>query len=268
MKPKISYLICATPRCGGYLLFEALENTGLAGIPGEYFWDDKTWGEKWRATDYTDFLNKVIQKSTTPNGVFGTKLMWGYFDRFIGKVRETPQFMERDLSAHDVLNELYPNLHYIWIMRRDKVRQAVSLWKGLQTVVWWKRIGDPEPKLNQEPEYNFKAIDYLSQEIVFHEAAWQEYFTHYNITPFTVIYEDFVPKYEATALKIMDWLGIDYPIDIEFGPRRLMKQADAVSENWVAKYLEQKQEQENNKENYSPFPNTSWNYSTSHGNNS
>lgn len=33
MEPRASYLICATPRCGGYLLFEALENTGLAGNP-------------------------------------------------------------------------------------------------------------------------------------------------------------------------------------------------------------------------------------------
>ena len=33
MKPRISYLICATPRCGDYLLFEALENTGIAGNP-------------------------------------------------------------------------------------------------------------------------------------------------------------------------------------------------------------------------------------------
>lgn len=268
MTPKISYLICATPRCGGYLLFEALENTGLAGIPGEYFWDDKKWGEKWGVTDYTDFLNKVVEKSTTPNGVFGTKLMWGYFDRFIGKVRETPQFMESELSAHDILNELYPNLHYIWIMRRDKVRQAVSLWKGLQTVVWWKRIGDPEPILDNEPKYNFEAIDYLAQEIMFHEAAWQEYFSQNNIIPFTVIYENLVLQYEETALEIMDWLGIDYPDDLVFGPRRLLKQSDAVSENWVTRFLGEKQQQENDKENYSPFPNASWNYSTSYGNKS
>ena len=63
VKPSISYLICTTPRCGGYLLFEALENIGLAGIPGEYFWDDKEWTKKWRATNYTDFLNKVKEKS-------------------------------------------------------------------------------------------------------------------------------------------------------------------------------------------------------------
>lgn len=262
MEPKVSYLICATPRCGGYLLSEALENTGLAGIPGEYFWDDKGWAKKWGASDYSDFLTKVIEKSTTLNGVFGTKLMWGYFDRFIGKVRQTPQFLNRQLSSQDVLTELYPNLNYIWIMRRDKVRQAVSFWKGLQTVVWWKRTGVPEPELKTEPEYNFEAIDYLLQEILFHEAAWQAYFTRYNITPFTVIYEDFVSSYEKTALRIVDWLNIPYPENLVFGPRRLQKQADSVSENWVQKYKSEKQKQIGDKEDYSPFQNITWNFNT------
>lgn len=260
MKPSVSYLICATPRCGGYLLFEALENTGLAGIPGEYFWDDKEWAKKWGATDYTDFLNKVKEKSTTPNGVFGTKLMWGYFNRFIGQVLQTPQFKDRSLSPYAVLKELFPNLNYIWIMRRDKVRQAVSLWKGLQGLVWWKRIGDPTPELEKELEYNFAAIDYLVQEIILHEAAWQEYFTRYNITPFTVIYEDFVPYYEKTALRIMDWLKISYPENLIFGERRLLKQADSVSEEWVQRYRNDKKEKERAMERCSPFSLSSWHF--------
>ncbi len=263
MKPSVSYLICATPRCGGYLLFEALENTGLAGIPGEYFWDDKQWSEKWGATDYADFLDKIKEKSTTPNGVFGTKLMWGYFEKFIGKVRQTPQFKNRDLSPYAVLSELFPNLNYIWIMRRDKVRQAVSLWKGLQGLAWWKRIGDPTPELEKELEYNFSAIDYLIQEIILHEAAWQEYFTQFNITPFTVIYEDFVPYYEETALRIMDWLKISYPEDLVFGERRLLKQADSVSEEWVERYRANKKKKESGLETYSPFSMSSWNFNTS-----
>ena len=265
MKPPVSYLICATPRCGGYLLFEALENTGLAGIPGEYFWDDKEWAKKWGATDYPDFLNKVKEKSTTPNGVFGTKLMWGYFENFIGKVRQTSQFKDRDLSPYAVLSELFPNLNYIWIMRRDKVRQAVSLWKGLQGLAWWKRIGDPTSELKKELEYNFAAIDYLVQEIILHEAAWQEYFTRYNITPFTVIYEDFVPYYEETALRILDWLKISYPENLVFGERRLLKQADSVSENWVQQYRADKKKKESGLETYSPFSFSfsSWNFNTS-----
>ena len=64
---------------------------------------------------------------------------------------------------------------------------------------------------------------------------------YHNITPFTVIYEDFVLHYEETALRILDWLNICYPENLVFGPRRLLKQADSVSENWVQKYRVTKQ---------------------------
>ena len=129
-------------------------------------------------------------------------------------------------------------------------------------MIWWKRTGDPTSKLEKEPEYNFEAIDYFVQEIVFHEAAWQSYFTRYNLIPFTVIYEDFVPAYEETALRIMDWLEISYPENLVFGPRHLQKQADNISEEWVQKYRADKQKQESDNETYSPFSIASWDFKT------
>ena len=37
MKPNRSYLVCATPRSGSTLVCHALEETGVAGRPEEYF---------------------------------------------------------------------------------------------------------------------------------------------------------------------------------------------------------------------------------------
>ena len=37
MKPERSYLVCATPRSGSTLVCQALEETGVAGRPEEYF---------------------------------------------------------------------------------------------------------------------------------------------------------------------------------------------------------------------------------------
>ena len=251
-------MVCATPRCGGYLLLEALEQTGLAGKPGEYFWDDKAWIEKLGAKDYTDFLDKVIETSITPNGVFGTKIMWGYFEDFIGKVRQTDRFNGRTLTPPEILNELFPNMHYVFVTRRDKVRQAVSYWKGLQTLVWWDRKGTSQPQPTKEPVYDFEAIDYFVQELVFHEAAWQTYFTHYGLMSFSVMYEDFVPTYEATALRILEWLAIAFPPDLEFGPRRLQKQADELSEDWVKRFRAEKQLKVEDRNRHSPFNLVSW----------
>ena len=258
MSPRLSYLICATPRCGSNLLCEALENTGLAGVPREYFWDEAHWTRKWGTARYSDYLHEVIKRSTTKNRVFGTKVMWGYFDAFVSRVRETPEYGRRNRSAHDLLECLFPGLRYIWITRRDKVRQAVSFWKSLQTLVWFSKAGiDPPPPL-KEPVYSFEAIDHFVQEIVMHEAAWQAYYDRHTIVPFAVIYEDLASAYEATALKVLDWLGVSCPPDLVFGPRLLEKQADDVSEIWVDRYREEKRKRGRPGAPYSPFPETAW----------
>jgi LPS sulfotransferase NodH len=49
---------------------------------------------------------------------------------------------------------------------------------------------------------------------------WQQYFTDHGITPFVVVYEDFHPKYEETALEILTYLGINYPESLQFRERR------------------------------------------------
>ena len=76
-------------------------------------------------------------------------------------VQQAPRFKTRHLSPHALLTKLFPNLNYIWIMRRDKVRQTVSLWKGLQTLYCWKKTGDPLLELDKDLEYNLDKIDYF-----------------------------------------------------------------------------------------------------------
>jgi LPS sulfotransferase NodH len=81
------------------------------------------------------------------------------------------------------------------------------------------------------------------QEIVTHEAAWQQYFSECGVTPFTVIYEDLVLACEATALQVLQYLNIPIPENLVFAERRLKKQSDALSEEWVQRYYNLKQAQ-------------------------
>ena len=50
------------------------------------------------------------------------------------------------------------------------------------------------------------------------------------------IVEQLAGDYEGEALAIIDHLGIERPHDLPFGPRRMQRQADARSEEWVARY--------------------------------
>lgn len=235
MQPHTSYLICGTPRSGSSLLCEALINTGIAGQPEEYFQpqNERTWQERWGSSTYTDYLARVIEQCTSPNGVFGAKMMWGYFDNFAQKIRQT--HTNQALALPDLMQSIFPNLHYIWIKRNDKVRQAISQAKAVQTNQW-KLVTETNPLLTVRPRFSFNQIDFIVQQFEAEEAAWAHYFAANAIQPFIVVYEDFVQQYEETAIKILEYLTIAGIENLEFAPRKMHKQADEESERWIQRY--------------------------------
>jgi LPS sulfotransferase NodH len=167
--------------------------------------------------------------------VFGAKIMWAYLDEFVAKLRQIPQYAV--VPFQHLLGAVFPRLHYIYMTRRDTVRQAISHWKALQTNVWgW--TGEPLPPLAQPPLFDFAAIDGLVQATIAHDAAWQRYFAMCSVTPLTVVYEELVEAYKETALRILRYLQVEIPPALMFGPRLMQKQADTQSEEWVQRYLE------------------------------
>lgn len=272
MRPQTCYLVCATPRSSSTFLCTVLANTGIAGCPEEYFqpplvlpqdyfetegstsiaellsgtWPDSEYVERtvWESANYADYLAKVMQEGTTPNGVFGAKLMWGHLDYFIEKVRSIAHY--RQLGVSDLLSSVFPNLHYIWVRRQDKLRQAVSLWKAIQT--WtWKAGEPPEGKfshLQKEPRFHYEAIGYLLQQLAAHEAAWQKYFEANGIEPFTIVYEEWIPNYEVTARSFLRYCQIHIPADLVIAVPDMQRQADALSEEWVRRYELQRHNRE------------------------
>jgi LPS sulfotransferase NodH len=268
-----SYLICTTPRSGSTLLCEALTNTGIAGRPEEFFQIREETGTTRRPLEYfegidtteiaailgestgldnplmnpvpgegyANYLTRIIQQRTTPNGVFGAKVMWGYFEGLLCNIGRIPQY--RDLAERDRLAAVFPNLHYIRVTRRDKVSQAVSLWKAIQTWSWNYEAAShaasrfPEKTLT----FHFGAIDHLVQQIKADEAAWQQYFTSNDLIPFTVLYEELTAAYEETARKILRYLDIPLPENLVFAQRHMKRQADKLSQEWVERYYHLKQ---------------------------
>ena len=244
MKPHTSYIICATQRSGSHLLAEALEITGIAGRPREYFWDESAWLQRWglSVSSYADYLSQVIEHGTTPNGVFGATLMGSYFSNVISKLKRLPGMEVKSQVSGDLLKSAFPNLHYIWLTRNDRVRQAISYWKALQTDVWCQTT-EELPIPIQEPIFSFESIDSFVQGITIYERNWQHYFDRCGIQPVRVFYEELVSAYEAAAHRILRNLKIAGADPVVFAERRLKKQADAVSEEWFQRYHQFKQSQ-------------------------
>jgi LPS sulfotransferase NodH len=53
-------------------------------------------------------------------------------------------------------------------------------------------------------------------------------FNDAGVTPFKVVYEDFIATYEGTVDAILDYLGITVPANHIFAPRKLKKMSDAT----------------------------------------
>ncbi len=72
------------------------------------------------------------------------------------------------------------------------------------------------------------------------EAGIQEFFTEGNITPLTIVYEDFVQNYELTIRTVLDLLELEAD-SIPIAPPPLTPTADSVSEEWVQRFREERQ---------------------------
>ena len=254
MQPRCSFLICATPHNGSTLLCEALRNTDLAGWPEEYFEDLKHISIAEQLAEYSQFtheplfpiqsgsdnfieyLSRVLIVGSSPNGVFGAKILWSYFDDFICGLRQIPSYKET--PVRDLLPSVFPNLHYIWVTRRNKVQQAISFWQAFQRRTQYFNGSGPRNLV-----FNFEVIDHLLQQIMEDELDWLRYFEACGIEPFTVVYEDLVEAYEDTVRNVLEHLQIPIPVDLVLDRWPVEQRADTVSEQWAMHYHRLKGEQ-------------------------
>ena len=121
-----SFFLCFTVRSGSTLLSQLLWDTGIAGRPQEHFYHNI--GPENPSGDivfvYRGFLKQAPKRGSTANGVFGSKIGGGYWHDFVRRLRAIDGM--RALPLNMVLDKFFPNLHYIHLTRRNKVRQAVS----------------------------------------------------------------------------------------------------------------------------------------------
>lgn len=191
----------------------------------------------WRPPDFEMLLEEALRRGTTENGVLGTKIMWAYFRDFVRLARRTPGL--EGVWPCEVPASVLPNLRrFVWIRRADTTRQAVSLWKALQTQQW-RRDSDDDVG-GQGLRFSFAAVEHLKLRIDEHNAAWQNFFEQCGVEPFKIVYEKFVEAYEENVLGLLNGLEIPIPEGFAVTRPKMKRQADELSEEWVRLYNERK----------------------------
>jgi LPS sulfotransferase NodH len=233
---RLSYLICATPRTGSNFLCEVLDSTGVAGRPDEYFWNRPYWLERWQVAEFPEFMARVLREGTTPNRVFGSKLMRDQLKEIVPELAQLYGCSQGD--HHSVLQMAFPNLQYVWLRRRDKVRQGISFYRALETNVWRStdlaRVGPV-----REPTFNFEAIKNLVELSRWADDDWQEFFISNALEPLEVAYEDLAQSPETVATRILEHLGVQASAAVQCAQWQHQHQADALTEAWSDLYAQQ-----------------------------
>jgi hypothetical protein len=106
-QPDTSYFVCGTPRSGSWFLCGLLASTGVAGRPHEWFWRDTEEANRgaWDVSSFPEYLARVRDAATTPNGVFGSKLMWGYTEDLLERLRQ----LGNASSDRSLIERYFPN---------------------------------------------------------------------------------------------------------------------------------------------------------------
>ena len=229
-----SYLVCSVQRAGSWLLCHALEDTGVLGRPAEYFHqgDEQFWRGRWGAASDDAFLRAVRHEPVTPNGVWGSKMMWNYLDDAVARLRAWPRLgAAADAGDPEVLAAAFPGLRYLWLRREDKLRQAISWWRAAATGQYELA---PDEVCAEPPAFDREAIGRLLRYAQACEAGWRDWFAAHSIRPLEIVYEDLIEDVDRAARNVAGFLGVSWPAGLAPVRPRMRRQADQRTERLAA----------------------------------
>jgi LPS sulfotransferase NodH len=231
-------IIATTPRTGGHFLCELLTETGICGRPSEYILNaaKNVWREMRGFESRAEYIVHYTLTGWSGNGIFGAKLTWNQFcemtDDFSGRSRLTS--IDRALT----IERAFGGCRYIFLRRRDKLRQAISYHRALCTGRWsslkaGKIAGRFDPDAVEA--YDHDSLDQLIAAIVKAEGDWLEYFRETGIAHLTIFYEDLAVDKIGVVRGILSHVGIedDWNGACE---GKLHQQSDSKTEEWVRRY--------------------------------
>jgi LPS sulfotransferase NodH len=221
------YAILCAPRCGSTYFGEMLESVGL-GRPEEHIREraiaalaDLRIGE----ADAHSLL-KIFEWRQQRNLVFGTKAISHFIFELLAKVA----------IPGGIVEEIRQKYKLIYLVRRDKVRQAVSGYLADSVKVWHVRNEKGSARLNQkhaEVEYHFEEILRRYRFLVGEDKKLAASIT--GIDHHLVCYEDMVANPAHAVAAAAKFLGFD---DIGTPNAKVMKVDSPATNQFYEQFID------------------------------
>ncbi len=217
--------IAATPRSGSELLCQWFLRSYLFGWTGEWFAFGTLEADAAHlgvpgVKRLGPLLEALRHEKASADSRISLKMMWPVFAAFHAQEAASPLRFLRD-----------PGI--VWVRRRDKVAQAVSLYKAEQTDKWRSEAG-PQENAPYSEEALVRCLERVREE----DAAWDTFFTREALSPQVVVYEEFVPRQREAFRELLR--NLDLPPVAEDRiqpPPTLRQQATRNNEDLKARLL-------------------------------
>jgi trehalose 2-sulfotransferase len=188
-----SFTIAFTMRSGSNEICNLLARNGL-GTPSEFFQKPLSSGAGGLVLDS---FSRIVSRYQV-GGVFGSKMSHDHraaLDEQLSSV----------IPGYTRIDDLLPNHRWVWLIRKDKILQAIS-WCRAETTNSW---AVSEEQKQKSVEYSYDFLHILSRVMMIHaaELAWEQYFRHHKIDPLIVYYEDFFRDVDQQLRRLIDHLG-------------------------------------------------------------
>lgn len=225
-----SYIVASSYRCGSTFLCTTLWKTGVLGAPTEYLNIDPGNAAipapnepgrlmiRFGAKTPEQYFTKLLQHRTGRNGIFGMKAHGHHFEA-------------ARAWCPSMLKILAP-VTFIYINRRDKVAQAISMAKAMQTNAWMSL----DPITGKSVRYDADFIKQCMNEIEQQRLGWWRWFETNGVTPFVVTYEDMLDDKGAVVRSIVELLQAQHDEPEQITLPVVEKQSDATNMEWAARF--------------------------------
>ncbi len=244
--PRRPWVLASVPRSGSTLLCRVLWDTGGVGAPKEYLnpmqlrdWEVRLGtsalsrfgygllrgpavglarGRGWSRDRLVAHLERVRRRRSDSSGRFGLKLHYHHFESW---------FLARQWDPEEILAPV----RWIRIYRKDRLAQAVSWARALQTGRWAHHQRSLAPAF-----YRPNQISRLLAEIERQEAGWDAFFAARGIEPLRTSYEDVSGDLAGTVRRVLHHLEVPGAASACVAAPDLRPQADELNARWIARY--------------------------------
>ena len=173
-------------------------------------------------------MDAVRNRTATPNGIVGLRVMWGTLDEILGELRGH----DDDRSDEAVLEAALGRVAFVHLHRHDVVGQAISLYRAEQTDYWHST--QPQER-KRTAAYDFREISERVDSLGNDHAAWREWFRSEDITPLSVSYEELDAESVRTATQVLEHLGLPTAGRAMSAPSQ--KLADETTRQWRERFV-------------------------------